>query len=64
MDGENYLFQNLKYSINQKKNISLERFIYSLGIRHIGLRKCKINCQNILNHFQNFFNFLKSKNFE
>ncbi|MDB2494519.1 NAD-dependent DNA ligase LigA, partial [Candidatus Pelagibacter bacterium] len=29
--------QNLKYSINQRKNISLERLIYSLGIRHIGL---------------------------
>ena len=25
--------ENLKYSINQKKNISLERLIYSLGIR-------------------------------
>ena len=29
--------ENLKYSINQRKNISLERLIYSLGIRHIGL---------------------------
>ena len=29
--------ENLKYSINQKKNISLERFIFALGIRHIGL---------------------------
>ena len=34
--------QNLKYSINQKKNISLERLIYSLGIRHIGLENAKI----------------------
>ena len=33
---------NLKYSINAKKNISLERFIYSLGIRHIGLENAKL----------------------
>jgi len=34
--------ENLKYSINEKKNISLERFIYSLGIRHIGLENAKL----------------------
>ena len=34
--------ENLKYSINQKKNISLEKFIYSLGIRHIGLENAKL----------------------
>ncbi len=33
---------NLKYSINAKKNISLERFIYSIGIRHIGLENAKL----------------------
>ncbi len=33
---------NLKYSINVRKNISLERFIYSLGIRHIGLENAKL----------------------
>ena len=44
--------QNLKYSINQKKNISLERLIYSLGIRHIGLENANFY-QNILYHFQN-----------
>ena len=33
--------ENLKYAISEKKNISLERLIYSLGIRHIGSRKCK-----------------------
>ena len=27
---------NLRYSVDEKKQISLERFIYSLGIRHIG----------------------------
>ncbi|MDA9177979.1 NAD-dependent DNA ligase LigA [Candidatus Pelagibacter sp.] len=34
--------KNLKYSINQKKNISLEKFIYALGIRHIGLENAKL----------------------
>ena len=43
--------ENLKYSINQRKNISLERLIYSLGIRHIGLENAKFY-QNILDHFQ------------
>ena len=33
---------NLKFSINQKKKISLERFIYSLGIRHIGQENAKL----------------------
>jgi DNA ligase (NAD+) len=46
---------NLKYSIDQKKNISLERFIYSLGIRHIGLENAKllsIHLKSINNFFQ------------
>ena len=34
--------ENLKYSITQKKNISLEKFIYALGIRHIGLENAKL----------------------
>ena len=34
--------ENLKYSINKKKNISLERLIYALGIRHIGLENAKL----------------------
>ena len=38
----NLSVENLKYSINDKKNISLERFIYSLGIRHIGLENAKL----------------------
>ena len=34
--------QNLMYSINEKKRISFERFIYALGIRHIGLENAKL----------------------
>ena len=45
--------ENLSYSINQKKNISLIRFIYSLGIRHIGLENAKL----ISKYFKSFSNF-------
>ena len=38
---------NLKYSINEKKNISLEKFIFSLGIRHIGLENAKLISRNL-----------------
>ena len=33
---------NLKKAINNSKNISLEKFIYSIGIRHIGQENAKI----------------------
>ena len=33
---------NLKYSIDLRKTISLEKFIYSLGIRHIGSENAKL----------------------
>ena len=52
---------NLKYSINEKKKISLERFIYSLGIRHIGQENAKL----IARHLKSSDNFFKlSKNNE
>ena len=38
---------NLKYSINKSKEISLEKLIYSLGIRHIGQENAKLISQNI-----------------
>ena len=50
--------ENLKYSINQKKNISLERLIYSLGIRHIGLENAKI----LSKYFKSFSNFINFSN--
>jgi len=46
---------NLEFSINQKKQISLERFIYSLGIRHIGQENAKL----IARHLKTSLNFLK-----
>ena len=54
---------NLKYSINLKKTISFERFIYSLGIRHIGLENAKL----ISKHLKSPSNFIlmeKNKNFK
>jgi DNA ligase (NAD+) len=50
--------ENLKYSINQRKNISLERLIYSLGIRHIGLENAKI----LSRYFKSFSNFINFSN--
>jgi len=46
---------NLKFSIDQKKKISLERFIYSLGIRHIGQENAKLIAQ----HLKSALNFSK-----
>jgi len=50
--------ENLKYSINLRKNISLERLIYSLGIRHIGLENAKI----LAKYFKSFSNFINFSN--
>ena len=55
--------QNLKYSIDQKKNISLERFIYSLGIRHIGLENAKLLSKHFIS-FSNFKNLSKESDYE
>jgi len=46
---------NLKFSIEQKKKISLDRFIYSLGIRHIGQENAKL----IARHLKTAINFFK-----
>ena len=45
---------NLKYSIEDKKKITLERFIYSLGIRHIGQENAKLLARH-LKFSNNFF---------
>ena len=55
--------ENLKYSINQKKNISLERFIFALGIRHIGLENAKLLSKHYIS-FLKFQNLSKTKNYE
>jgi DNA ligase (NAD+) len=50
--------KNLKYSIDQKKKISLDRFIYALGIRHIGIETAKL----ISRHVKTSKNFLNLQN--
>ena len=54
---------NLRYSINQKKTISFEKFIYALGIRHIGLENAKIITKN-LKSLKNFIALSKKNNFD
>ncbi len=54
--------ENLKYSINQKRNISLERFIFALGIRHIGLENAKLLSKHFIS-LRNFQNLTKKNNY-
>ncbi len=50
--------ENLKFSINEKKDISFERLIYALGIRHIGLENAKL----LSKFFKTFSNFKELSN--
>ena len=62
LDGWGKLsISNLKYSIQERTNISFERFIYSLGIRHIGLENAKLISKNLKKSL-NFLNLSKDKN--
>ena len=53
---------NLKYSIDKSKKINLDRFIYALGIRHIGLENAKLLSQH-LKSVKNFYEMTKNFNF-
>ena len=56
MDGwGNLSTSNLKYAIDSKKKIPLDRFIYSLGIRHIGQENAKL----LARHLKTANNFFK-----
>ena len=52
--------KNLKNAINKSKDIVLDRFIYSIGIRHIGQENAKI-LANFFKNSQNFSELFKSK---
>ena len=45
---------NLKHSIEKAKEVTLERFIFSIGIRHIGIENAKL----IADHTKTIQNFL------
>tara|TARA_B100000767_G_scaffold7841_1_gene7774 strand:- start:1690 stop:3720 length:2031 start_codon:yes stop_codon:yes gene_type:complete len=54
---------NLKFSIEQKKKIPLDRFIYALGIRHIGQENAKLIAKH-LKKAVNFFTLSDGTNIE
>ena len=56
---------NLKYSIDQSKNISLDKFLYAIGIRHIGIENAKLLAEHVksIKNFKNFINKNKFNEF-
>ena len=56
----NLSVSNLKYSIDNRKKISLEKFIYSLGIRHIGQENAKLLARH-LKSSDSFFKLSKNR---
>ena len=52
---------NLKYSIDKAKEVSLDRFIFSIGIRHIGIENAKLIADHTKN-VQKFLEIIISKN--
>ena len=54
---------NLKYSINLKKTITFEKFIFALGIRHIGLENAKLISKNLVS-IKKFVSLSKTKKFD
>jgi len=64
LDGwGNLSTSNLKYAIESKKNIPLDKFIYSLGIRHIGQENAKLLARH-LKTANNFFNLSLKKDID
>ncbi len=54
---------NLKYSIEQSKKITFHKFIFALGIRHIGQENAKLIAKH-LQKKENFIKIDKNYNFE
>jgi len=48
---------NLKYSIDQSKEVSFDRFLYAIGIRHIGIENAKLLAE-YTKSFENFMSFV------
>ena len=59
LDGwGNLSADNLKKSIENSKKVSLQRFIYSIGIRHIGIENAKLISDNV-NNIYNLIEIIK-----
>jgi len=54
---------NLKYSIDSKKTIPFEKFIFALGIRHIGLENAKLISKHLLS-IKYFISLAETKKFD
>ena len=64
LDGwGNLSARNLKNSVEKSKTTSLQKFIYSLGIRHIGIENAKLISENIKN-ISSLIKIIKLKKFE
>ena len=58
LDGwGNLSVSNLKYSIDQSKKVSFERFLYAIGIRHIGIENAKLLAE-YTKSLKNFMSFV------
>ena len=55
--------ENLKNSIDKSKKLKLDKFIYSLGIRHIGQENAKL-ISEFLGNYSNFIKLKDQKNIE
>ena len=54
---------NLKLSIEKSKKVTLQRLIYSIGIRHIGIENAKLISDNVKN-ISNLIEVIKQNNFD
>tara|TARA_B100000886_G_scaffold340030_1_gene307548 strand:- start:2196 stop:4208 length:2013 start_codon:yes stop_codon:yes gene_type:complete len=55
--------KNLKASIEKSKKTTLQKFIYSIGIRHIGIENAKLLSDN-LGNISSFIKIIKNKQFD
>ena len=58
MDGWGNLSITLKNAINNSKNIVLDKFIFSIGIRHIGQENAKVLANFFKKSIKKCSNFL------
>ena len=53
---------NLRFSVDQSKKTSLDKFLYAIGIRHIGIENAKLLAEHVKS-IKNFISFIKNKKF-